>query len=97
MKYMVMNRKGEWGQNLPPRLSIEGTDNQIKRGRTNDNRGDTPSEQTTSEPPTRNKKRKTDHKHPAKQEVSSQNHASANLKAKQLLETIWMSRKKGDG
>ena len=95
--FKIMNRKGEWGQNLPPKLSIEGTDHQVKRGRANDHRGGTPSELTTSEPPERKKRRKTDHKHPAKIEVSSQNHASANMKAKQMLESIWVSRKKGDG
>ena len=91
--FKIMNRKGEWGQNLPPKLSIEGTDHQVKRGRANDHRGGTPSELTTSEPPERKKRRKTDHKHPAKVEVTSQKHASANLKAKKMLEMIWVSSK----
>ena len=78
---------------MPPKLSIEGTDHQVKRGRANDHRGDTPSDLTTSEPPERRKKRKTDHKHPAKVEVTSQKHASANLNAKKMLEMIWESSK----
>ena len=29
IKYMVINRKGEWGQNLPPQLTLEDTNDQV--------------------------------------------------------------------
>ena len=78
---------------MPPKLSIEGTDHQIKRGRATDHRGDTPSEMTNSEPLGGRKRRKTDHKHPARVEVTNHEYASAKLNAKQMLEKIWKSSK----
>ena len=84
-----MNRKGEWGHNLPPKLSIEGEGEtgQVKRGR--------PTTRSQSQnhdvdqPEPKSKRMRIGFQPPA-QPVDSQKPAP--LTPKQILDKLWMNR-----
>ena len=85
----IMNRKGEWGHNLPPKLSIEGEGEtgQVKRGR--------PTTRSQSQnhdvdqPEPKSKRMRIGFQPPA-QPVDSQKPAP--LTPKQILDKLWMNR-----
>ena len=43
--FKLLNRKGEWGSNLQPKLEVEGLGHQGKRRHDRDDEGDSPTEQ----------------------------------------------------
>ena len=94
----IMNRKGEWGQNLPPRLTIEGEGQvQTKRNRSHNISGQTekenPQNEKMNEPEPKAKRRKIGFQNPAQ-------HVSAKPTARQILDKMWsevQTHKQTDG
>ena len=83
----IMNRKGEWGQNLPPRLTIEGeVQGQTKRNRSQNTNGqndrENPLNEKPNEPEPKAKRRRIGFQTPAQ-------HVSAKPTAKQILDRMW--------
>ena len=95
----IMNRKGEWGHNLPPKLSIEGEGetSQIKRGRPTNRSQNHDAPQNSKNgvttvgdlPEPKPKRRRTGFQPPA-QPVDRQKPAP--LTAKQILNKLWSDR-----
>ena len=85
----IMNRKGEWGHNLPPKLSIEGVGEtgQVKRGRPTIKSQDQSNNSDQHEP--KSKRRRIGFQPPT-QPVNSQKPAP--LTPKQILNKLWKNR-----